>query len=96
MVGLEVDARVSHKQDSFNLDHWQNLLDVEFMLELRLFTYVLEATFIELNFLVRHYTTCLVSDCCIIKTLGHAAEYLQDFFTLIMELIARCNIGGEK
>ena len=96
VIGLEVDARVSHKQNAFYLDHWQNLLDMEFMLELRLFTYVFQATFIELDLLVGHDSTSLVSVCCIVETLGHAAEYLKDFLALVMELVACCNVGREE
>ena len=69
---------------------------MELALELRQFTNVLQATLIEFDFLIGHYSARLVPICCIVQTLGHAAEYLEDFLALVVELVSRGDIRGEE
>ena len=54
MVGLEVDARVSHEQDALDLDQGKDLFDVELMLELGQFADVFQAALVEFDLLVAH------------------------------------------
>lgn len=54
VVGLEVDARVSHEQDALDLDQGKDLFDVELMLELGQFTDVFQAALVEFDLLIAH------------------------------------------
>jgi len=69
---------------------------MELSLELSEFTYVLQATFIELNLLIRHYPACLVALRCVVQALRHAVQYLEHLVALVMELVPSGNVSLEK
>ena len=71
VVGLEVDASVCHEEDSIDFDERQYLLHVELSLELCQLTDVLEATLVELNLLVGHYSASHIPLRRVVQALGH-------------------------
>ena len=93
VVRLEVDARVCHEEKTFDFNKRQYLLDVELSLELRQLTYILQATLVELNFLVRHNSASCISNRRIVKTLSHTIQDLKHFITLVVELITTRDVG---
>ena len=96
MIGLEVDARVCDKEESFDLDKRQNLLNIELSLELGQLADVLQPALIELDLLVRHDPTRCISNRRIVQTLCHSAQYLKHFFTFIVKLISRGDVRLEE
>ena len=89
MIRLKINSRICHEKQALDLNQRQNLLDVEFALKLGQFTDILNSALIKLDFLVGHNATGRIADCCIVQTLCHCAQYFKNFFTLVMELIAR-------
>ena len=96
MVRLEVNARIRDEEEAFDLDQWQDLLDVELSSELGNLADIFQATLVKLDLLVRHDSACHVNLGCVVEALGHPGQNLLHLLILIVERVTLRHVSREK
>lgn len=96
MVRLEVNARIRDEEEAFDLDQWQDLLDVELSSELGNLADIFQATLVKLDLLVGHDSTCHVNLGCVVEALGHPGQNLLHLLILIVERVTLRHVSREK